>query len=286
MARVKIVSDSTCDLGKVILRSLDVDVIPLYIEHEGKMYKDGEDITTVEMYELIKKSGVLTKTSCRAPEELRLFFKKFLGEGYDQVVYMGIGSTLSGTFNNARLASLELGEDKVFVVDSKNLSSGIGLLVYKACEFRDQGLSGEEIAERLNTLVPKVRSQFVIDKFDNLHKGGRCSGMAKVLGTMLRIKPNIKVIDGKLDVVRKPIGMKRGLLAMLQDITDDFNANNVDLGHVMVTHSFAKEDAQFIIPRLVALGIPEHKIVETKAGCVISTHCGEGTIGILYIANN
>ena len=286
MARVKIVSDSTCDLGKVILRSLDVDVIPLYIEHEGKMYKDGEDITTAEMYEFIKKSGVFTKPSCRAPEELRLFFKKFLDEGYDQVVYMGIGSTLSATFNNARLASLELGEDKVFVVDSKNLSSGIGLLVYKACEFRDQGLSGEEIAERLNTLVPKVRSQFVIDKFDNLHKGGRCSGMAKVLGTMLRIKPNIKVIDGKLNVVRKPIGMKRGLLAMIQDITEDFNANNVDLGHVMVTHSFAKEDAQFIIHRLVALGIPEYKIVETKAGCVVSTHCGEGTIGILYIVNN
>ena len=286
MAKVKIVSDSTCDLGKEILSKLNVDVIPLYIEHEGKVFKDGEDITTEEMYKLIETSGKLTKSSCRAPEELRLFFKKFLDEGYDEVVYMGIGSTLSATFNNARLAALELGTDKVFVVDSKNLSSGIGLLVYKACEFRDQGLNGQEIAEKLDVLVPRVRSQFVIDKFDNLYKGGRCSGMARIFGTMLRIKPNIKVVDGKLEVARKPIGMKRGLLAMIQDIELDFNNNNVDLGHVMVTHSFADKDAQFIIPRLVALGIPEEKIVETKAGCVISTHCGEGCIGILYIVNN
>lgn len=286
MARVKIVSDSTCDLGKEILSSLKVDVIPLYIEHEGKMYKDDEDITTSEMYELIKTSGKLTKTSCRAPEELRLFFKKFLDEGYDQIVYMGIGSTLSATFNNARLAALELGTDKVLVVDSKNLSSGTGLLVFKASELRDEGLSGEEIVERLNALVPNVRSQFIIDTFENLYKGGRCSGMARIFGTMLRIKPNIKVVNGKLEVARKPIGMKRSLLAMIQDIEEDFKNNNVDLGRVMVTHSFADADAKFIIPRLVALGIPEDRIVETKAGCVVSTHCGEGCIGILYITKN
>ena len=286
MARVKVVSDSTCDLGNEILSSLNVGVIPLYIEHEGKVFEDGVDITTKEMYELIRSSGKLTKSSCRSPEELKLFFKKFLDEGYDQVIYMGIGSTLSGTFNNARLASLELGTDKVFIVDSLNLSTGIGLLVYKACEYRDQGLDAKEIVERLNALVPNVRSQFVIDTFENLHKGGRCSGMARIFGTMLRIKPNIKVINGKLEVARKPIGMKRGLLAMISDIQEDFNNNNVDLGHVMVTHSFADEDAKFIIPRLIQMGIPADKIVETKAGCVISTHCGEGTIGILYITNN
>ena len=286
MAKVKVVSDSTCDLGHEILKSLNVDVIPLNIEHEGKIYLDSVDITTKEMYELIEKSGKLTKTSCRAPEELRLFFKKFLDEGYDQIVYLGIGSTLSANYNNARLAALELGTDKVVVVDSLNLSTGIGLLVYKACKFRDEGLDAHEIGERLNNLVPKVRSQFVIDKFDNLHKGGRCSGMAKVFGTMLHIKPNIKVVNGKLEVARKPIGMKRGLLAMISDITEDFQNNNVDLDNIMVTHSFADKQAEFIIPRLVDLGIARERIVETKAGCVISTHCGEGTIGILYIVNN
>lgn len=283
MAKVKVVSDSTCDLGKEILNSLNVDVIPLYIEHEGKMYKDGEDITTKEMYELIATSKKLTKTSCRAPEEFRLFFESILAEGYDQIVYFGIGSTLSGTYNNARLAAMEFEDGKISVVDSLNLSTGIGLLVYKACEFRDEGLTGPEIAEKITKLVPLVRSQFVIDKFDNLHKGGRCSGMAKIFGTMLRIKPNIKVVNGKLEVARKPIGMKRGLLAMLSDIQEDFNNNNVDLGHVMVTHSFADEDARFIMPRLIEMGIPADKIVETNAGCVVSTHCGEGTIGILYI---
>ena len=286
MAKVKIVSDSTCDLGKEILDSLNVDTIPLYIGHEGKMFLDGVDITTKEMYELIATSGKLTKTSCRAPEEFRVFFENIFAQGYDQIVYFGIGSTLSATYNNARLAALEFGEDKVFVVDSLNLSTGTGLLVYKACEFRDAGLSGSEIAQKITDLVPLVRSQFVIDKFDNLHKGGRCSGMAKVFGTMLRIKPNIKVVNGKLEVARKPIGMKRGLLAMLQDIQEDFNNNNVDLGHVMVTHSFADSEAQFVIPRLIDMGIPADKIVETKAGCVVSTHCGEGTIGILYIANH
>lgn len=286
MAKVKIVSDSTCDLGKEILDSLNVDTIPLYIGHEGKMFLDGVDITTKEMYELIASSGKLTKTSCRAPEEFRVFFENIFAQGYDQIVYFGIGSTLSATYNNARLAAMEFGEDKVFVIDSLNLSTGTGLLVYKACEFRDAGLSGSEIAQKITDLVPLVRSQFVIDKFDNLHKGGRCSGMAKIFGTMLRIKPNIKVVKGKLEVARKPIGMKRGLLAMLQDIHEDFSKNNVDLGHVMVTHSFADSDAKFVIPRLIDMGIPADKIVETTAGCVVSTHCGEGTIGILYIANH
>ena len=284
MAKVKIVSDSTCDLSKEILNSLNVDTIPLYIGHEGKMFLDGVDITTKEMYQLIAESGKLTKTSCRAPEEFRVFFESIFAQGYDQIVYFGIGSTLSATYNNARLAALEFGDDKVFVVDSLNLSTGTGLLVYKACEFRDAGLSGSEIAQKIQDLVPLVRSQFVIDKFDNLHKGGRCSGMAKIFGTMLRIKPNIKVVNGKLEVARKPIGMRRGLLAMLQDIQEDFNNNNVDLGHVMVTHSFADADAKFVTPRLIDMGIPADKIVETNAGCVVSTHCGEGTIGILYIA--
>ena len=166
-------------------------------------------------------------------------------------------------------------------MDSKNLSTGIGLLVLKACDLRDQGLSASDIKDRLLEIVPKVRSQFAVKTLDYLHKGGRASGTARLLGTMLRIKPIIQVRDGKMDVYTKTMGkMSRALDVML---TDYINlGEQIDLDYVMITHSQAGKHVDYM-SEIVNQKLKPNKLFVTEAGCVISSHCGPGTIGILYI---
>lgn len=280
--RVKILTDSTCDLRKEDLERLDVGVIPLFVNCNGQIYEDGKGIDIEGLFGFVKENKKLPKTSCRSPLEMQEFFQKYLDEGYDQIFYTGIGGSLSGNYNSGMIAAREIGGNKCVVVDSKNLSTGIGLLVLKACKYRDLGLNAQEIGKKIEFLVPKVRSQFVIDTLDYLHKGGRCSGMTKIFGTLLSIKPNIKVINGKLEVARKPRGMKNGLKLMLEDLKEALDANRLDLDCIMVTHSIAPIDAKLLKIKLADMGLKD-KVMETIAGCTIGTHCGPGTIGILFI---
>ena len=205
--------------------------------------------------------------------------KSYLDEGYE-VFYTGIGSKLSSTYANALLAKEDLDTDKVQVCDSGNLSTGIGLLVLKASKFAKEGKNAKQIKNEIDALVPNVRSKFVVESLEYLHKGGRCSGVARFFGTMARLKPVIAVIDGKLDVIAKPIGKRKGLKVMLDDILE--NKDNIHNDCVMVTHTYADEDASYLKETLKN-EMPDTNIEETSAGCVISSHCGKGTIGILYI---
>jgi DegV family protein with EDD domain len=191
---------------------------------------------------------------------------------------------MSRTFENAYMMAQELNPERVFPVDSKNLSTGIGLLLLKACKYRDQGLSAREIAINLERDRELVLSQFAIEKMDFLHKGGRCSSVAAFLGTMLKIKPIIAVRDGKMHVAKKPIGkMKMALDVMLSQIEAD--KDRLDKDHIFVTHSLGYEYAEYLKAKLVEM-LPGVDIIETVAGCVISSHCGKGTIGILYMIEN
>ena len=205
-----------------------------------------------------------------------------MSEGYE-ILYVGIGSTLSGTYQSAVIAKDATDSDDIYLVDSKNLSSGIGLLVLKATDLRDKGLNAKTIKETLEDMVPKVRSQFAIKTLDYLHKGGRASGTAKLLGSILGIKPIIKVDHGKLDVYRKPVGkMTRALDIMLKDFFKEANNHNLDVDYVMITHSLADKHAEYMIDKVKSKVQPK-QVIENYAGCVISSHCGPGTIGILYI---
>ena len=280
--RVKILTDSTCDLRKDVLKKYDIGVISLYVNFDDGMYEDGKDIDIECLFGKVKETRKLPKTSCRSPIDMQNFFQKYIDEGYDQVFYTGIGGTLSGKFQSARIAASEIGEDKVVVVDSLNLSTGIGLLVLKACKLRDEGLDAHQIGEKIQELVPCVRAQFVIDTLDYLHKGGRCSGMTKIFGTLLSIKPNIKVVNGKLEVARKARGMKQGLKLMLEDVKEALENNKLDVDTIMITHSLAHKEAEILKEKLTNMGLGNY-LMETHAGCVISTHCGPGTIGILFI---
>jgi DegV family protein with EDD domain len=279
MGRVVVVTDSTCDLSKKLIEENDIKVLPLYVSFDEDIYKDGEEITSEKLYELVKENKKLPKTSACSVGDFMNFFKQYLDEGYE-VFYTGIGGKLSSTYANALLAKEELDTDKIQVSDSGNLSSGVGLLALKAAKFAKEGKNALEIKREIDVLVPKVRSKFVVESLEYLHKGGRCSGVARFFGTMARLKPVIVVENGKLDVLAKPIGKKKGLNIMLDDTIA--NKDNIHNDCVMVTHTYADEDASYLKDSLNT-NVPNAHVEETTAGCVISSHCGKGTIGILYI---
>ena len=280
MNKVKIITDSTNDLGFDLLNKLDILQIPLYVNFGEDSYRDCVDIDTEKLYQEVEKRGYLPKTSAISIDALINVFKQYLDEGYD-IVYTGISKSMSRTFENAILASKEFEEGRIYCVDSMNLSTGIGLLLYKAAEDRDKGLSAKEIAANIEYNSKLVLSQFAIETMEYLHKGGRCSGVARFFGTMLKIKPIIGVRDGKMSVIKKPIGkMKVALDAMINQIIGD--RDRLDASRIFVTHSLAFEYCDYIKSKL-EVEFPDVEIITTVAGCVISSHCGRGTIGILYM---
>lgn len=283
MNPVQIITDSTADLSKEVLDKYNIISLPLYVQFTDKTYKDGVEITTNELYDLVEKTGELPKTAAISPGDFIMEFKKHIDLGKD-IVYIGIGSKISGTIQSAHIAALEFDLGRIHIVDSLNLSSGIGLLNLKAKDLCNQGLSALEIKNELDKIVPNVRSQFAIKILDYLHKGGRASGTAALVGKMLRMKPIIQVRNGELDVYKKPMGaMKRALNIMLDDyfMEDD----NIDLDYVMITHTMAPIQLNYM-KKLVNEKLKPKELIISEAGCVISSHCGPGTIGILYIVKN
>ena len=277
---IKIITDSTNDLSKDMLEKLDVDVIPLNVSFSSGSYLDGVEITTEELYEKVSELDEIPKTAAIPIMTFVDYFSKYINQGYD-VIYFGISRQMSRTYENALLAKEELESDKIYIVDSMNLSTGIGLLVLKACKYRDNNMSAKEIADRLNIDNKLVLSQFAIERMDFLHKGGRCSSIAKLFGTLLKIKPIIAVRDGKMHVMKKPIGkMKIALDIMIKQIVDD--KDRLDTDHIIVTHSLAYDYCDYIVSKL-KVEFPNVDIITSVAGCVISSHCGKGTIGILYM---
>ena len=279
MSKVAILTDSTCDLSEKLIRENNISVIPLYVSFDEEIYKDGVDINAARLYELVKEKKKLPKTSACSVGDFVEIFSKYLNDGYD-VFYMGIGSKLSTTYNSAILAKEELNTERVQVCDSANLSTGTGLQLLKAAKLVNEGKTVKEIKEEIDKISPNVRSKFAVESLEYLHKGGRCSGVARFFGTMARLKPVISVVDGKLDVFTKTIGKRKALQVMIDDIVS--NKDNIDKDCVMVTHTYADEEAKCLKEQLNEL-IPDAHVEITDAGCVISSHCGKGTIGILYI---
>ncbi|ERJ10979.1 DegV family protein [Haloplasma contractile] len=279
MNKVQIFSDSTCDLSKEVIAQYNIKIIPLYVSFGEDTYQDGIDINTKQLYKQVERSGCLPKTAAPSPGVISEYFKPYIEQEMD-LVYIGISSKLSSTIQNALIAAKEFEEGRVHVVDSLNLSTGIGLLVLKAAKFASNGVSAINIANNIRNLVPNVKTAFVIDTLDYLHKGGRCSGVQHFVTSMLKIKPIIHVIDGQMSVGAKPRGKKKALSLLLNMIKND--ENYLDPDFVMVTHSEAPE-AAIILKDALSMNKGIDTVLETEAGCVISSHCGKGTIGILYI---
>ncbi|MEZ0396244.1 MAG: DegV family protein [Anaerolineales bacterium] len=272
-----ILTDSTADLGSDLAAEFGVDVIPLTVTLGENAYLDGVEIDQQKLFDLVAQVGTLPKTAAPSVGEFARFFERD-GES----IFIGISSNLSATIQNARLAAAEKGEGRVRVIDSLNLSTGIGLLVLRAAELRAAGRSAAEIEQDILACVPKVRTSFIIDTMEYLYKGGRCSALQALAGSVLKIHPIIEVrADGTLGVKGKARGSReRGLQMMLDDFAADLE--RLDRRRVFITHTACPQDAEFLKQEILRLAAPDEVRI-TLAGSVISSHCGPATIGILYM---
>lgn len=279
---VKIISDSTCDLTQELLAKYDVEIVPLHILLGDKEYEDGKSITPDEIYEWSDANNTTPKTSAAGIEQVMEVYRPHLEAGKEIVIF-SIASGMSTTYNVMRMAAAELeAEDKVFVVDSANLSTGVGLQVIEAASMAQNGKSGAEIVAQIEEIKPRVRASFVVDTLTYLHRGGRCSGVAALAGGMLKLHPRIAVVDGAMKPEEKFRGkMTKVVMDYVKSMEEDLK--EADKSRVFITHSGCDEAIiQSVKEYLESLNVFE-EILVTRAGCVVSSHCGPGTLGVLFI---
>ncbi|ABR49729.1 degV family protein [Alkaliphilus metalliredigens QYMF] len=279
MNLIKIITDSTSDLPLSLLEKEKIPVIPLYISFDDHTYRDGIDMTPAVLYDKVKATKALPKTAAPSPVDFRNVFESYIDQGMD-ILYIGLSSKLSSTIQNARIAASEFPEGRIEVIDSLNLSAGIGLLVIEALDLVKTEKPLHEVATEIRHLIPKVTTYFAVDSLDYLHKGGRCSAASNFFGSILKIRPILKVDGGKILLDQKVRGKRERLIkAMLDRIYADQEKLNPK--RVIINHSFCPKDAGYLKSELEkTLDIEE--ILMTTAGCVISSHCGPGTFSIVY----
>ena len=278
---VRIVADSTCDLSKELIERYDIEIIPLMVTLGAKSGYDGVDITPEDIYKYVEKTGELSKTSAVSTWEFREKFKK-LRETGDELVVFTISSKFSACFQNAMTMAEELGG--VFPVDTKNLSTGEGLVIIKAAEMAAAGKNAEEIVTACEELIPRVEASFVVDSIDYLRKGGRCSAIAALGANLFKIKPAIEVIDGAMEPGKKYRGsINKAITAYAEDRMKG-RADQIDMSRIFVTHTKCDPEVIEYVKQLVKQYCPDVKeILETVAGATVTTHCGPGTLGVLFI---
>jgi len=284
MKKVTIITDSTSDLSKELLECYQIGRFSLHVHLGEKSYLDGVDITPDEIYAWSDANEATPKTSTPSPAEAIETLEKYLEED-NEIICFCLSAQMSGCMNVMRLAAESLeAEDRIFVVDSKNLSTGIGLQIIEAAILAQQGMSAAEIVEKITALQPKVRASFVVDTLTYLHRGGRCSGVAALAGSVLKLHPSIVVEDGAMHPSKKYRGkMERVILEYVKDMTPALL--NAKKDRVFLTHSGCDQAViDAVKEQLEALNYFE-EILITRAGCVITSHCGPGTLGVLFIEN-
>ena len=285
MSGISIITDSTADLSRELIARYQVTVVPLAVVFGQDAYKDGVDIDTRRLFGLVEQNRQLPKTSSPSPEVFRSVFEEAVADG-SQALYIGISSQFSASAQNAMLAAGAFPEGQVRVFDSANLSTGISHLVLYACDLVSQGRQMDEILAALEAARPKVRTSFKMDRLDYMHMGGRCTGVQALLSSVLKIRPVISVVDGGMIVAGKVRGSnKKSLDWMMDRFEEDVRQGLVKDDRVFLTHTGVHEDAVYMAGRVREIMPEMQEILETPAGSVIGSHCGPGTIGILYMLN-
>ena len=276
MRKVKITCDSTCDLNAVLYK--DVHVVPLGVSLGDDFRSDGVDVTADELLEYVSATGELPKTSAISIGEYEEVFRHYVESGFD-VVHISLSSELSSSHRNALLAAQEVGN--AWVVDSRSLSSGSGHLVLIAKELAEQGVDAGEIARILREKAEKLDVSFVLQTLEFLHKGGRCSGVAAFGANLMKLRPEIQVVDGKMQVGKKYRGdMEKSILAYVRGRLE--GRCDVDCSRIFITHSGVPEEIIEKVRELLLQLHPFEEILVTRAGCTISSHCGPGCLGVLF----
>ena len=281
---VKIISDSTCDLSQELLERYDIAVLPLQVTLGDEAYEDGINITVDEIYQWADENKTTPKTAAPAIETAVSVLAPWLDAGNDLICF-SVSESMSTSANVMRLAAKELkATDRVTVIDSQNLSTGGGLLVIEAAILAKEGKSAEEITAHVKALRPLVRASFVVDTLTYLHRGGRCSSVAALAGGMLKLHPKIVVAEGKMGVSKKYRGkMTRVLPEYVEDMKEELM--NARTERVFITHSGCEQETLDQVKAILEGLNRFDEILITRAGSVISSHCGPGTLGVLFIAN-
>ena len=277
--KIKIIADSACDISPELARKYNIEIHPFVVNLGEKSYHDGVDITTDDILKYYRETGTISKTAAAPPHEYEELFRQWPADEYD-VLFFTISREFSSAYANACVGAENL--DNIYIVESANLSTGILLVVLAAADMIESGMSAGEIAEKLAGIVPKVRTSFVIDTLEFLWKGGRCSGVAALGANLLRLKPCIEVIDGKMSVGKKYRGSIDKVIP--QYIGDRLRSTpNVVRRRVFITHTFeSRGPVDAALKQARDSGMFD-EVLETRAGCTVFSHCGPNTLGILYI---
>ena len=280
---VKIISDSTCDLSLELIKRYDIDIISLHILLGEDEYKDGKNITPEEIFTWSDEHKTTPKTSAPSLTDAMEIIRPYV-EQKREVICFSISGSMSTSGNVMRLAAEELeASDLVTVIDSANLSTGIGLLVIEAAVMAQAGRNAAEISEAIEILKPKVRASFVVDTLTYLYRGGRCNAVAAMAGSVLKLHPKIVVENGAMDASKKYRGKLHSVvMAYVRDMEDELKKARPE--RVFITHSGCdRKIVEDVQSYLQSLGVFD-EILETRAGGVVSSHCGPGTLGVLCIA--
>ncbi len=277
--RIKILSDSTCDLSQDILEKYDITIIPLIVVKDNQEFQDGVTITPQDIFEHVATGGSLCSTSALGVGAYEDEFKKYVNN-YDGVIHINIGSGFSSCYQNACLAAEDY--PNVRVIDSKNLSTGQGLVVLKACELAQNCTSLDALYEEMNEFTGKVEASFVLDQLKYMAKGGRCSSATALGANLLNLKPCIEVRDGKMSVVKKYRGnYTKCLVSYVKDRL--CNRDDLDYSRIFITHTPVSDEQMDAVRDAVKECGDFREILETNAGCTVSCHCGPGTLGVLFV---
>lgn len=281
--KIKITSDSTCDLGEKLISENDIGIFAMQVILGEKPFRDGIDIVPQDIFDYVAANGILPKTSAGSAEEYKEFFKEQL-KGKDALIHFSISAKASSTHSSACMAAKAFG-GKVHVIDSKALSTGQGLLVMKACDMRKEGMSAKDIVKKINELIPFVNTSFVPDDLNYLHKGGRCSLAAMLGAKVLKLHPLIEENkEGQLVAKKKYMGtMERCIKTYINDLRAQYP--RYDKTRCFITHSSADKNLVDIAKKAVSEMFEFDEVIETVAGSIITSHCGRNTLGVLFIYN-
>ncbi len=278
--KIKIISDSTCDLSPELQKQYDIEIVPLTVTLGSQSFADGVNVFPDDLYEYYGRTKKLPKTAAPTPDEFAQHFRRWTDAGF-AVICFTISSDFSASFANARIAAEALPD--VYVVDSRNLSTGIGLQVLRAAELAVKGAEAADVFAEIEAMRAKVRASFIINTLEFLWKGGRCSGVARLGANMLHLKPGIDVTDGKMIVGKKYRGDLRGCLQKYVEFKLA-GRSDLDLHRIFITHSGMTDESDIDFVRKEILKYqPFEEILVTHAGSTVSTHCGPNTLGILFV---
>ena len=277
--RIRITSDSTCDLGHLV-EDRNIGILPLQVNLDADSFHDGIDITPEDIFKFVAEKKILPKTSAPSIGDYEEFFAKEL-DGYDELIHFNISAKSSGSYNMAKQAA-ESFDGKVRVIDSMALSSGQGLLVMKAADLRDEGKSMDEIVAAVEEIRTHINTSFIPDSLDYLHKGGRVSGMVKLAAGLFKIHPLIMMDNGQLVPGKKYKGKMSVIIKQyIEDLKEMYP--NYDKTRCFITHSTADAELVAVAKEKVKELFNFDEVIETIAGSIITSHCGRNTLGVLFV---